>query len=332
MTLTPDEQYMRVALNFARRGLGFVKNGRPSVGCVLVRKGNIVAAARTGDAGRPHAEAATLEIAAHEAKGATAYVTLEPCAHQGRTPPCADALVKAGIKRFVIACRDPFPLVNGKGIEVLKNAGVEVVEGVCEEEARAVNAGFFLNVEEDRPYVTCKLAVSADGKIAAAAGERTSISGDLAQRHTHMQRSRHDAILIGSETYIVDQPELTTRIKGVQHKPMRIILDGQGRVSADGFEVITDKTVDTKDMKAVLSYLAKRGITRLLVEGGTQVHKSFLEAGMADEFQLSTSIHRLGGEGVLGVTKDDIEGLGGLKLQKTRALGEDTLEIYARAD
>ncbi len=333
MTLSTDEQFMKTALNFARRGLGFVKQGRPSVGCVLVRKGNIVAAARTGDGGQPHAEAAALKIAGTEAKGATAYVTLEPCAHQGRTPPCADALVAAGVKRCVIACRDPFPQVDGKGIHILEQAGIEVVVGVCEAEARKVNQGFFLTVEQKRPYVTCKLAVSADGKISAIEGERTAISGSLANRHTHLQRSRHDAILVGSETYLVDQPQLTTRVKGLEHKPLRAVLDGQGRVSdAQGFEVLTDTTVNTKDIGAVLNYLALKGVTRLLVEGGTKIHKSFLDSGLVDEFQLCISTHRLGGEGVLGVTKDDIKGAGGLKLQKTRHLGEDTLEIYARAD
>ena len=333
MTLDKDQLFMNVALNYARRGLGFVKQGRPSVGCVLVRKGSIVAAARTGDGGQPHAEVAAIEIASYEAKGATAYVTLEPCAHQGRTPPCADALIEAGIVRCVVACRDPFPQVNGKGIEILQKAGIEVVEGVCEEEARLVNAGFFLTVEEKRPYVTCKLMVSADGKIASAPGERTMISGDIANRHTHLQRSRHDAILVGSETYLVDQPQLTTRVKGIQHKALKVVLDGQGRVkNADGYEVITDKTVNTKDIKAVLAYLALKGVTRLLVEGGTKVHKSFLESGFVDEFQLCTSPHRLGGEGVLGLTKADIEASNGLKHQKTRVLGEDTLEIYARAD
>lgn len=332
MTLDTDQYYMRMALNFARRGLGLVGQGRPSVGCVLVKKGVVVAAARTGDGGQPHAEAAALEMAGYEATGATAYVTLEPCAHHGRTPPCAEALVKAKIKKCFVACRDPFPKVNGQGIKIMQDAGIEVEEGLCEDEARLVNQGFFLSVEEKRPYVTCKLAVSNDGMIAALSGKQTQITGDLANRHTHLQRSRHDAILIGSETYLVDHPQLTTRIKGVQHEALRVVLDGQGRVKGEGFEVLTNDIVDTRDIAAVLAHLVDKGVTRLLVEGGAEIHKSFLVSGFVDEFQLCLSCDDLGAEGVKGVSKEDIQGLGGLKLQKTRVLGEDKLEIYARAD
>lgn len=331
MTSDKDQNYMRMALNYAHRGLGLVGQGRPSVGCVLVKGGIVIAAARTGDGGRPHAEAAALEMAGYDATGATAYVTLEPCAHHGRTPPCAEALVNAKIKKCFIACRDPFPKVNGQGIEIMQNARIEVKEGLCEAEARAVNQGFFLTVEAQRPYVTCKLAVSSDGMIAIE-GERTAISGELANRHTHLQRSRHDAILVGSETYMVDQPQLTTRIKGAQHEPLRVVLDGQGRVKADGFEVLTNDIVDTRDIAAVLKYLADKGVTRLLVEGGADIHKSFLASGFVDEFQLCISPKKLGAEGVKGLSKVEIQGVGGLKLQKTRVLGEDKLEIYARAD
>jgi len=168
--------------------------------------------------------------------------------------------------------------------------------------------------------------------IAALSGKQTQITGDLANRHTHLQRSRHDAILIGSETYLVDHPQLTTRIKGVQHEALRVVLDGQGRVKGEGFEVLTNDIVDTRDIAAVLAHLVDKGVTRLLVEGGAEIHKSFLVSGFVDEFQLCLSCDDLGAEGVKGVSKEDIQGLGGLKLQKTRVLGEDKLEIYARAD
>ncbi|MEZ5813692.1 MAG: bifunctional diaminohydroxyphosphoribosylaminopyrimidine deaminase/5-amino-6-(5-phosphoribosylamino)uracil reductase RibD [Alphaproteobacteria bacterium] len=323
MTSDPDIYYMRMALNLARRGLGHVAPN-PSVGCVIVKNGVVVGRGRTAHGGRPHAEAVALEHAGMAAKGATAYVTLEPCAVAGRAGPCAAALVNAGIKRAVIACNDLNPAVYKKGLEVLEEAGVEVRFGVLEEEAKAVHLGFFLRITENRPFVTCKLAVSADGKVAVAPGQRTQISGVLAQRYMHLQRSMHDAILVGAQTFRVDRPKLTTRLEGLEHEPLRVVL---GDVDAPGFLVLKDMGV-----AGVLAAMAEKGITRLLVEGGVKVHQSFLAAGVVDEFQLCRSPLVLGEEGVAGLSGADIEALSGLRLQKTRGLGEDVLEIYGRAD
>ena len=323
MTSDIDIHYMRMALSYGRRGLGQVAPN-PSVGCVIVKGGVVIARGRTAAGGRPHAEAAALSNAGSQAKGATVYVTLEPCAEYGREGPCAAALIQAKVKRVVVACHDLNPAVYKKGIQVLGDAGIEVTFGVLEEEAQAMHRGFFLGVTENRPMVTCKLAVSADGKIASAPGERTQISGELAQRHMHLQRSLHDAILVGSETYITDSPELTTRVQGYAHDPLRVVLDRRGRVKdAQGFEVVHEENVES-----VLTHLKVRGITRLLVEGGAEIHKSFLASGKIDEFQLLKSPKKLGENGVNGFNGAIIEAKTGLKLQKTRILGEDTLEIY----
>lgn len=316
MTSQTDIDFMRVALNLARRGLGHVAPN-PSVGCVIVKDGIVVGRGRTAEGGRPHAEAAALLQAGVLAKGATAYVTLEPCAVQGREGPCADALIKAGIKRAVVACYDLNPAVYKKGIGLLEEAGVEVVFGVLEAEAIAMHQGFFMRMEESRPFVTCKLAISGDEKIAVAPGQRTQISGALAVRYMHLQRSMHDAVLVGAETYRADAPKLTTRLAGLEHEPLRVVL---GNVDAPDFNVIHDMSIPE-----TLADLAEKGVTRLLVEGGVRVHKSFLEAGMVDEFQLCKSPEILGENGVDGLNGAQIQALSVLKHQKTRVLGEDKI-------
>ena len=327
MTSNIDKRYMRMALHLARRGLGFVAPN-PAVGCVLVKEGVVLATGVTSPGGRPHAEAAALQKAGGQAKGATAYVSLEPCSHQGQTGPCAQALIDAGVVLVVVGCIDPDPRVSGQGIAMLRDADVEVAEDVLKEEALGLNAGFILKVTQNRPFVTLKCAVSKDGKIAASKGERTQISGDLAHRFMHLQRSMHDAVLIGSETYLVDKPRLTTRVQGVSHEPLRVVLDRSGRVGdTDGIEVLGEP-----DIEDVLHYLAQKGVTRVLVEGGAQVHESFLKSGFVDAFQLCHSPVVLGKQGVDGVRREQITQEFGLKLQKTRVLGEDILEIYGRGD
>lgn len=352
-----DEYYMRVALNHARRGLGNTAPN-PAVGCVLVKGGMILAAARTAPGGRPHAEARALERAGRMASGSTAYVTLEPCAHQGQTGPCARALVEAGIARAVVACVDPDPRVSGKGLQILEEAGIEAVCGVLEKEALALNKGFFLKIMQGRPFVTLKLAVSADGKIAERPGMRTRISGEMAGRYVQLLRSQHDSILIGIGTVLVDNPILTTRVEGHNHAMTRVILDkrldmplGSGLVqSAFDAPVLivhenapVDKIVDLRakgcelievdpcDLKTILSVLAGRGTTRLLVEGGGRVAGAFLSAGFIDELQMIRSPIMLGGQGVAAFSRGDPIACG-MKLQKTRVLGDDLLEIYRPAD
>lgn len=361
MNFQNDEYYMRVAIAHARRGLGLVAPN-PSVGCVLVKGGNILSAARTHDGGRPHAEAAALDLAGEQAKGATAYVTLEPCAFHGRGGPCSEALVNSGVARVVIGCVDPNPKINGQGIEKLKAAGIEVVVGVLEGESRALNQGFILKITENRPMVCLKMAVSSDGKIASAPGHRTQITGALAGRYTQLLRSLYDSILVGSKTVLVDNPFLTCRLAGHPKSMLRVILDSNLKIQLDSNLVqgadhdpvlvfhlngSVDKSVelsgmnceclrqDPRDLKAVLAVLVERGVTRLLVEGGAEVWTSFLEAGLVDEVQLIRGPDALGTDGVSalqGYELADLESKFGLKRQKTRVLGQDLLEIYGRAD
>lgn len=323
-----DEQHMRTALNMARQGLGLVSNARPSVGCAIVKDDIVVGLGRTGNGGAPHAEVAALQMAGAQAKGATAYVTLEPCAHHGNTPPCTGALIGAGIKRCVIANPDPFKEVNGAGVRQLKAAGVEVQVGLHSEEAHEIHKGFFLSITQNRPLVTLKISTSADGKIAAAEGERTKITGDLAHRHTHLERSRHDAILVGSGTMQIDQPQLTTRLPGLEHHSMRFALTKNLEILGQNESI----DVDPHDLKAVLDALTEKGVTRLLVEGGAAILTSFLESGFYDRFLWYKAPHTIGPQGksaLNGLEIADMPTQFNLKLQEKRALGEDLLEIYS---
>lgn len=360
-----DDYYMRVAVGQARQGLGRIGQGRPAVGCVLVKDGRILSAARTGDGGVPHAEAAALRQAGAGAKGATAYVTLEPCSHQGRTPPCADALVKAGIARCVIACRDPHPHVNGKGIAKLQEAGIEVVIGVGAAQASAVLQGFFLSVQAQRPWITLKMATSMDGKIALGDGESRWITDALARRHVHLVRARHEAILVGSKTVHRDDPRLTARLPGLPHHLMRVVLDSRLGIAKDSKLVQSARQSPVHifygqdeqgqaetlaamgcvlhevpaaehgvDLPAVLGKLAQEGITRLLVEGGPRVSASFLKQGLYDEVLCYRAASVIGGEGLPAIGALDIMGMESLyklRRKEMRALGPDILEIYERA-
>lgn len=312
---------MALAIRLARRGLGACWPN-PSVGCVLVDPvGNLLLAAeRTATGGRPHAEAAALAAAGPKAKGATAYVTLEPCAHYGQTPPCAEALVEAGIARCVVLERDPFEQVAGKGLTRLAQSGVDVA--VCApaevEHFRAsyLNAGFFSRIQKARPWITLKLATSLDGRIATATGESQWITGEAARAQGHLLRASHDGILVGSGTVLADDPALTCRLPGLEaSSPVRIFWDGalQTPVTAQAVQdqslapvwILTETSrEDTPagqklqgnkvellgveregahlSVAAALRALAERGMTRVLVEGGAGLAGALLEAGVVD--------------------------------------------------
>ncbi|MGI3776335.1 MAG: bifunctional diaminohydroxyphosphoribosylaminopyrimidine deaminase/5-amino-6-(5-phosphoribosylamino)uracil reductase RibD, partial [Janthinobacterium lividum] len=221
-----DTEGMRAALALARRGLG-VTWPNPSVGCVVVSaEGRVVGRGRTADGGRPHAEAVALGMAGEAARGGCAFVTLEPCSHFGGTPPCADALVAAGVARVVVGCGDPDARVSGRGVARLRAAGVEVVEGVLRGEARAVAAGFLSRVERGRPVVTLKLASSMDGRIATRTGDSRWITGVEARREGHALRASHDAVMCGIGTVLADDPELTCRLAGARGRALvRVVVD-----------------------------------------------------------------------------------------------------------
>lgn len=362
MSTPGDIRHMRHALRLAERALG-TTSPNPAVGCVIVdHEGRVVGRGWTQRGGRPHAETGALAAAGAQAKGATAYVTLEPCAHQGQTPPCVDALVKAGVARVVAAVEDPDTRVGGRGLARLRDAGVGVECGVLENEAAERNAGFFLRVKSGRPLVTLKIAQSLDGRIATGAGESRWITGARARAYGHFLRARHDAILVGIETAIADDPELTCRLPGLEDRsPVRVVLDSRLRLGRSSKLATTARKTPTvvytlaaeasaltavgvdvvrvagdargrPDIGAVLSDLARRGITRLLVEGGATVHASFLDCGCADRLEIFSAPMVLGGTGSAAV-----DALGARKLDEMprfrrtglRRLGVDTLESYA---
>ncbi len=358
-----DLHHMRHALRLAERSLGETAPN-PAVGCVIVKDGIIVGRGRTAKGGRPHAETAALAEAGEAARGATVYVTLEPCAHFGKTPPCADALVAAGVRRVVVAVGDPDPRVNGGGIARLRAAGIEVVIGVCEPEAAEINAGFFLKVRQGRPLVTLKIAQSADGKTITAPGQSPWITGEQARRFGHLLRARHDAILVGIGTVLADDPMLDCRLPGLEDRsPVRIVLDSRLRLPPQAKLVQTAQRIPTlvytgapaeapaamraelvrveadaegrPALAAVLADLAGRGITRLLVEGGATVHAAFLKAGLVDRMEVFTAPAVLGPgasgavEGLVALTHGDTPRF---IATSRRSLGPDLLVSYARRD
>jgi diaminohydroxyphosphoribosylaminopyrimidine deaminase/5-amino-6-(5-phosphoribosylamino)uracil reductase len=221
---------MRAALALARRGLGRVAPN-PAVGCVLVKDGRVVGRGWTQAGGRPHAETEALARAGEAARGATAYVTLEPCSHHGKTPPCAESLIAAGISRSVVALEDPDPRVSGSGLTLLREAGIAVDTGLLAEAAAEVNAGYLMRTRTGRPLVTLKLATTLDGRIATRAGESRWITGPLARARAHLLRAESDAVLVGSGTAVTDNPRLDVRLPGLEGRsPLRVLLDGRLRL------------------------------------------------------------------------------------------------------
>ncbi len=317
---------MQMALSLGRRGLGRVWPN-PSVGCVIVKDGRVVGRGRTADGGRPHAEPQALAMAGTAAKGATAYVTLEPCAHFGKTPPCANALIEAGVARVVIACKDPDPRVNGGGSAMLRAAGIDVTVGICEAEARRDNVGFLSKVERGRPIVTLKLATTLDGRIATSSGESQWITGPEARRRVHMQRATHDAVMVGAGTVRADDPSLTVRGIGIERQPARVVISGSGKlpktcnltqtaseipvflchsatsdVSAWTMQGVTSVPLSKgDDVSEALSALGTLGLTRVYCEGGGQLAASLLNAGLIDELVLFTAGKAIGADGRAGL-------------------------------
>lgn len=351
-----DATFMAAALSLAGRALGDAWPN-PAVGCVIVRDGVIVGRGWTQSGGRPHAETEALKRAGEAARGATAYVTLEPCAHFGQTPPCADALIAAGITRAVVATIDPDFRVAGQGIARLRAAGLEVVESFGKAAADRLNAGFFLRVLENRPLFCLKTATSLDGRIALADGDSKWITGPQARQAVQALRARYDAILIGSGTALADNPMLTCRLPGYAGRPkVRIVLDRRLRLpltsnlvttardiptwvvtseigpkaealAAAGVEIIT---ADTDDIDTIL---AARGLTRVLIEGGGQVAKAFLAGDLVDQLAWFRAPAVIGGDGLPAVgdlqasTLASIPAFAGVI---SLAFGADTLDMLVR--
>lgn len=361
-----DKRYMALALSLGRRGQGRCWPN-PAVGCVIVKDGRIIGRGTTQPGGRPHAEPVALAQAGAAARGATAYVTLEPCSHHGKTPPCCEALIAAGVARVVAAVEDSDPRVSGQGFAMLRAAGIEVTTGVLAEEAERDLEGFFLKVEQGRPFVTLKLASSFDGRIATGSGQSKWITGPEARRVVHAMRARHDAVLVGAGTARADDPSLTVRDLGIEHQPVRVVasrhLDlpllsqlarsakdvplwlchGQGadseRVRAwEGLGArllpcgIHGVQIDPGDM---LRQLGGAGLTSVFCEGGSALAATLLAHDLVDELVGFSAGVTIGAEGLPSV---GALGIGNLAeaprftLQETRAIGPDILHRWRRSN
>ncbi len=352
---------MRHALALGWRGIGRT-SPNPSVGCVIVSPtGRVVGRGCTADGGRPHAEALALAQAGSLARGATAYVTLEPCASQTITPPCAESLIAAGIKRVVAAVEDPDHRTDGNGFAKLRAAGIEVSNGLLKDEARESHAGFLMRVQHNRPLVTLKVAQSSDDKVAPPPGEGQWVTGVEARAFGQLLRARNDAILVGIETVLADDPELTCRISGLEkYSPLRLVLDnnlrlpiasklvttakqyptivftaasGGNGLKAQGVEVVTVQTDSSGQLSIalVLRSLSERGVNRLLVEGGPRVHASFLNNGYADRLEIFTAPHIVGDRGRSGIVAlmpDALREAPNFMRVTRRKFGADSLESY----
>jgi diaminohydroxyphosphoribosylaminopyrimidine deaminase / 5-amino-6-(5-phosphoribosylamino)uracil reductase len=363
-----DLRFMQLALALGRRGLGRT-SPNPAVGAVIVRDGVIVGRGWTQPGGRPHAEVEALRRAGEAARGATLYVTLEPCSHFGRSPPCADAVVAAGLARVVSAIEDPNPEVAGQGHAKLRAAGIAVDAGLCAAEAARDHAGHFRRIRDKRPHVILKLAVSADDMIGAAGNRPVAITGEAARARVHLLRARSDAILVGIGTVKADDPQLTCRLPGMAARsPVRVVLDRALRISGDSrlvhsaretplwvmtsdlaeapaamklgaagarvIRVASTVTPPGLDLPAVLHALAENGITRLLVEGGARIAGSFVAAGLVDEIWLLRGPDTIGDVGVPALGALPLAAITqspGYKVRASETLGRDNLDIYERA-
>lgn len=364
-----DLRFMDLALALGRRGQGRTWPN-PAVGAVIVKDGVIVGRGWTQPGGRPHAEPEALARAGTASCGATLYVTLEPCSHQGKSPPCADTIIAAGIARVVSAVEDPNPEVAGQGHARLRAAGIKADVGLCADEAAHDHAGHFLRVREKRPFVILKLAVSADDKIAAAGHRTVAITGEAARARVHLLRAQSDAILVGIGTVLADDPMLTVRLPGLEaQSPVRVVLDRALRIpgtskliqsarahplwvmtsdmsdapaamklGAAGAQIIRVVTTKTPppglDIKAVLNALSGRGITRLMVEGGAKVASSFVASGLVDEVWLLRGPDMIGADGIGALDAQPLTAITQSPRWTARAterLDKDTLTIYERA-
>ena len=362
-----DQRFMQLALTLGRRGQGRTWPN-PAVGAVVVRDGVIIGRGWTQPGGRPHAEPEALKRAGEAARDATLYVTLEPCSHVGKSPPCADAIIAAGIARVVSAIEDPNPEVAGQGHARLRAAGISVDIGLGALEAARDHAGHFRRIRDKRPHVILKLAVSSDNKIGAAGRKPVAISGEAARARVHLLRAQCDAILVGIGTVQADDPLLTCRLPGMEARsPVRIVLDRSLRIpgtsrlvhsaretplwvmtsnlseapaamklGAAGAQVIRVATTSTPpglDLSAVLHALSEKGITRLLVEGGARVASSFVTLGLVDEIWLLRGADPVGADGIAALDALPLTSITqspAFRVRASETLQKDTLTIYER--
>lgn len=359
-----DARFMALALSLGRRGQGQCWPN-PAVGCVIVNDGRIVGRGWTAPGGRPHAEPQALARAGAAARGATVYVSLEPCAHHGETPPCADALIGAGVARVVAPVPDSDPRVSGKGFERLRAAGIEVTTGVCAEQAMADLGGFLRRESGGRPHLTLKLATSFDGRIATATGHSQWITGPAARHMVHGLRARHDAVMVGAGTARADDPMLTVRGHGAVRQPVRVVVSRRldlplmsqlarsaqevplwlchgpdpDDVLAEAWDgvgasrIACDLVGQQLDIASVLENLGDCGLTRIFCEGGGGLAASLLQAGLVDELVGFTAGLAIGAEGLPGIGALGLERLEAahrFRLAETRAVGGDVMHRWLR--
>ena len=337
-----DVRAMERALELAARGLE-TTDPNPRVGCVLQQDGEIVGEGWHARAGEAHAEVRALEAAGSRARGATAYVTLEPCSHFGRTPPCTDALIDAGVARVIFATEDPNPEVHGRGAERLRSAGIRVDQGPCAEAAEELNIGFFKRMRTGLPFVRLKLAMSLDGRTALANGESRWITGDEARADVQRWRARSSAVLTGIGTVLADDPRLDVRSTPDARQPMRVVLDSRGRMpsSARLFEsrgqVLTfgaATSTDPGDLSAVLAALGRLKCNEVLVEAGARLAGSFIRDGLVDELILYVAPIFLGPQARALADLPPLDALSAaprFALRDTRQIGPDLRIILRRA-
>jgi len=356
-----DARFMRAALTLGRRGLGRVWPN-PAVGCVIVRDGIVVGRGRTADGGRPHAETVALSQAGARAKGATAFVTLEPCAHHGQTPPCAQSLIDAGVSRVVVATQDPDPRVAGRGIAMLRDAGISVETGVLAAEAEDLQQGFLRRITEGMPLLTLKLATSIDGRIATATGDSQWITGPAARRMVHAMRANHDAVMVGAGTARDDDPSLNVRGIGDVSQPVRIVVSSDLNIPKDGYlartvqdqplwlchlegadvtawQALGAKTIACKgaqgrvDLGDMMHQLGALGLTRVFCEGGGALAAELLP--LATELVSFTGGRVIGADARAAIELTGIASLGDaptFTLHSTQAVGGDVMQRWRPAD
>ncbi len=360
-----DKRYMALALSLGQRGQGTCWPN-PAVGCVVVRDGRIVGRGWTQPGGRPHAETEALSQAGDAARGATAYVSLEPCSHHGKTPPCAEALIAAGVSRVVSAIEDSDPRVAGQGFAMLRDAGIEVTTGVLADQAARDHAGFFLKTEQGRPFVTLKLASSFDGRIATSSGHSQWITGPKARRVVHAMRARHDAVMVGAGTARADDPSLNVRDLGIGNQPVRVVVSRHldipliGQLARTAAQIplwlchgpspdperaraweglgatlipcaLNDHQIDATDL---LQQLGQAGLTRVFCEGGSALAASLLAEDLVDELVGFSAGLTIGAEGLSAIGSLGLETLDTaprFELLEVRAVGPDVLHRWTRS-
>jgi len=333
-----DSHYMSLALKLASQGRDGVK-ANPMVGCVVVKEGQIIAKGYHHFFGEAHAEINALEQINQQADGATLYVTLEPCSHQGKTPPCTQAIINARIKHVIIATLDPNPLVGGQGLALLETAGIKVTVGLLENEALMLNRGFIKRMQTGLPFVTCKIAMSLDGKTAMASGESQWITGEAARADVQRLRAQHQAIMTGSGTILSDNPSMTVRLDTSTVSPLRVVIDSQQKIKDRSLNIFSNdaptlilnpsnsQTLENNklDLTAALKQLGEQGINTVLLEAGPNLIGAMIEENLVDEFIIYTAPLLMGSEAnsmatlALTTMADKIQ----LKLSDLRMVGND---------